>query len=197
MIVAAAANLCMFALRGVDLNIRMYLFLVLCFVSGCGMTFIVLQVWSMATDAIDDIEVKTGRRDDGTAYAFFMFFRKIGQVIAAVTVNGALLGMHYNTNKGARQTLENLNTMYDLATIIPAVLFGLMAVVLLVWYPLSKKKVAQLQVEKEAHLKKQYESNAIAIDNTQGIENLGESCAQVEQEAEIAQNADNGTENQE
>lgn len=56
--------------------------------------------------------------------------------------------------------------MYDLATIIPAVLFGLMAVVLLVWYPLSKKKVAQLQVEKEAHLKKQYESNAIAIDNT-------------------------------
>lgn len=87
--------------------------------------------------------------------------------------------------------------MYDLATIIPAVLFGLMAVVLLVWYPLSKKKVAQLQVEKEAHLKKQYESNAIAIDNTQGIENLGESCAQVEQEAEIAQNADNGTENEE
>lgn len=86
MIVAAAANLCMFALRGVDLNIRMYLFLVLCFVSGCGMTFIVLQVWSMATGAIDDIEVKTGRRDDGTAYAFFMFFRKIGQVIAAVTV---------------------------------------------------------------------------------------------------------------
>lgn len=226
MIVAAAANLCMFALRGVDLNIRMYLFLVLCFVSGCGMTFIVLQVWSMATDAIDDIEVKTGRRDDGTAYAFFMFFRKIGQVIAAVAVNGALLGMHYNTEKGARQTLENLNTMYDLATIIPAVLFGLMAVVLLVWYPLSKKKVAQLQVEKEAHLKKQFENNAIAIDNTQGIENLGESCAQVEEEAEretesdelnvlaqngemssseqgareeaeIAQNADSGADNEE
>lgn len=63
----------MFALRGIDLNARMYLFLVLCFVSGCGMTFIVLQVWSMATDAIDDIEIKTGRRDDGTAYAFFMF----------------------------------------------------------------------------------------------------------------------------
>lgn len=189
MIIAAAANLLMFALRGIDLNARMYLFLVLCFVSGCGMTFIVLQVWSMATDAIDDIEIKTGRRDDGTAYAFFMFFRKIGQVISAVAVNGALLGMNYNTAKGAKQTLENLNTMYDLATIIPAVLFGLMAIVLLVWYPLSKKKVAELQVAKEAHLKCQYESNSIAIDNVEGIESLGESVEQVEEEASESENA--------
>lgn len=189
MIIAAAANLLMFALRGIDLNVRMYLFLVLCFVSGCGMTFIVLQVWSMATDAIDDIEIKTGRRDDGTAYAFFMFFRKIGQVISAVAVNGALLGMNYNTAKGAKQTLENLNTMYDLATIIPAVLFGLMAIVLLVWYPLSKKKVAELQVAKEAHLKCQYESNSIAIDNVEGIESLGESVEQVEEEASESENA--------
>ena len=189
MIIAAAANLLMFALRGIDLNVRMYLFLLLCFVSGCGMTFIVLQVWSMATDAIDDIEIKTGRRDDGTAYAFFMFFRKIGQVISAVAVNGALLGMNYNTAKGAKQTLENLNTMYDLATIIPAVLFGLMAIVLLVWYPLSKKKVAELQVAKEAHLKCQYESNSIAIDNVEGIESLGESVEQVEEEASESENA--------
>lgn len=182
MIIAAAANLGMFALRSVNPNILAYLFLVLCFISGCGLTFIILQVWSMATDAIDEIEIKTGRRDDGTAYAFFMFFRKIGQVISAVAVNGALLSMNYNTAKGAKQTIENLNTMYDLATIIPAVLFGLMAVVLLVWYPLSKKKVAELQVAKEEHLKNAYESNSIAIDNNVGIESEGESCAQLEEE---------------
>ena len=124
------------------------------------------------------------------SYAFFMFFRKIGQVISAVAVNGALLGMNYNTAKGAKQTLENLNTMYDLATIIPAVLFGLMAIVLLVWYPLSKKKVAELQVAKEEHLKNQFESNSIAIDNTQGIETLGESVAEVEEEAEESHEAE-------
>ena len=184
MIIAAVANLGMFALRAVNPNILAYLFLVLCFVSGCGLTFIILQVWSMATDAIDDIEVKTGRRDDGTAYAFFMFFRKLGQVIAAIAVNGALLGMHYDYTKGAIQTTKNLEIMYDMATIIPAVLFGIMAVVLLVWYPLSKKKVADLQIAKEEHLKNAFESNAIAIDNTIGIENLGESCAQLEEEAE-------------
>lgn len=162
--VAAVANLLMFAVRGVDIQIRMWLFLVLCFFSGCGMTFIVLQVWSMATDAIDDIEVKTGRRDDGTAYAFFMFFRKLGQVISAIAVNGALLGMNYNTEKGAIQSAENLAVMYDLATIIPAVLFGIMAIVLLVWYPLSKKKVAELQDLKELKLKESYESQSISIE---------------------------------
>lgn len=184
MIIAAVANLGMFALRSVNPNILAYLFLVLCFASGCGLTFIILQVWSMATDAIDDIEVKTGRRDDGTAYAFFMFFRKLGQVIAAIAVNGALLGMHYDYTKGAVQTTKNLEIMYDMATIIPAVLFGIMAVVLLVWYPLSKKKVADLQIAKEEHLKNAFESNAIAIDNTRGIETLGESCAQLEEGAE-------------
>ena len=172
MILAAAANLGMFALRGVDPGILAYLFMVLCFVSGMGLAFIILQVWSMATDAIDEIEIKTNRRDDGTAYSFFMFFRKLGQVIAAVAVNGALLAMNYDNTKGAIQTSENLAVMYDLATIIPAVLFGLMAVVLLVWYPLSKKKVAQLQVLKEEHLKEAYASNAISIDNAEGIEHL-------------------------
>ena len=172
MILAAVANLGMFALRGVDPGILAYLFMVLCFVSGMGLAFIILQVWSMATDAIDEIEIKTNRRDDGTAYSFFMFFRKLGQVIAAVAVNGALLAMNYDNTKGAIQTSENLAVMYDLATIIPAVLFGLMAVVLLVWYPLSKKKVAQLQVLKEEHLKEAYAGNAISIDNAEGIEHL-------------------------
>ncbi|MCI2068614.1 MAG: glycoside-pentoside-hexuronide (GPH):cation symporter [Bacilli bacterium] len=140
-----------------------WLFLFLCFVSGVGLSFMVLQIWAMATDAIDDIEVKTGLREDGTAYSVFMFFRKLGQVIAAVAVNGALIGMNYLVEKGAKQTPATLNVMYDLATIIPAVLFGLMGVVLLVWFPLSKKRVADLQGEKEKLLKEQFSSNKIGI----------------------------------
>ena len=154
MLIAACANLILFCLKGVAPGILMYLFLLLCFISGCGMVFMVLQVWAMATDAIDDIEVHTGRRDDGTAYAFFMFFRKMGQVIAAVIVNGALLAMHYKVEKGAVQTMENLKKMYNLATLIPAALFGIMAAVLLLWYPLSKKRVAELQIEKEEYMRK-------------------------------------------
>ena len=179
MILAAAANLGMFALRGTDPDILAYLFMALCFVSGMGLSFIILQVWSMATDAIDEIEIKTNRREDGTAYSFFMFFRKLGQVIAAIAVNGALLAMNYDSTKGAIQSPENISVMYDLATIIPAVLFGLMAVVLLVWYPLSKKKVAELQVLKEAHLRASYESNAISIENGGAVAAAGEGEADV------------------
>ena len=133
------------------------------FVSGIGLTTLVMQLWAMATDSIDDIEVKTGSRDDGTAYSVFNFFRKLGQVLAAVCVNGALLGMNYRYEKGAVQTMENLKSMYDLATIIPAVMFGIMALLLFVYYPLSRKKVEELQVQKEAKLKESYENNVIDI----------------------------------
>ncbi|MCR5089344.1 MAG: MFS transporter [Oscillospiraceae bacterium] len=160
---AAAANLLLFLLRGMDPGVLMWVFLVLCFVSGCGLTVIVMQIWAMATDAIDDLEVRTGSRDDGTAYSVFNFFRKLGQVLAAVCVNGALLGMNYKYEKGAVQTLENLHKMYNLATLIPALLFAVMALILFFWYPLTRKKVAELQVEKERKLREHYENRSIDI----------------------------------
>ena len=160
---AALANLALFFLRGMDPGTLMWIFLALSFVSGLGLTTLVMQLWAMVTDATDDIEVKTGSHDTGTAYSVFNFFRKLGQVLSAICVNGALLGMHYRYEKGAVQTPENLKTMYDLATLIPAVLFGIMALLLFVAYPLSKKKVALLQEQKEQNLKASYESNVIDI----------------------------------
>ena len=53
--------------------------------------------------------------------------------------------------------------MYDLATLIPAILFGLMALMLFVYYPLSRRRVEELQVEKERHLKESYEKKDIDI----------------------------------
>ena len=160
---AAAANLILFFLRGMAPEKLMWIFLALCFVSGCGLTTLVMQLWAMVTDTIDDLEVKTSSRDDGTAYSVFNFFRKLGQVLSAVCVNGALLGMHYKYEKGAVQTLGNLKKMYDLATLIPAVLFGLMALMLFVYYPLTRKKVAELQEQKELKLREHYENNSIDI----------------------------------
>ena len=160
---AAGANLLLFFLRGMAPGTLMWIFLALNFISGCGLTTLVMQLWAMVTDSTDDIEVRTGSRDSGTAYSVFNFFRKLGQVLSAICVNGALLGMNYRYEKGAVQTPENLKTMYDLATLIPAVLFGVMAVLLFAAYPLSRKKVAELQEEKERKLKESYESKQIDI----------------------------------
>ena len=160
---AALANLLLFFLRGMNPGQLIWIFLVLSFISGLGLTTLVMQLWAMVTDATDDIEVNTGSRDTGTAYSVFNFFRKLGQVLSAICVNGALLGMHYRYEKGAVQTPANLKIMYDLATLIPAVLFGIMALLLFVAYPLSKKRVAELQVQKEQNLKTSYENKVIDI----------------------------------
>ncbi|MBO4915940.1 MAG: MFS transporter [Oscillospiraceae bacterium] len=160
---AAAANLALYLLRGMGSSSLMWVFLALCFVSGCGLTTLVMQLWAMVTDAVDDVEVKTGSRDDGTAYSVFNFFRKLGQVLSAVCVNGALIGMNYRYEKGAVQTLENLKKMYDLATLIPAVLFAVMALILFVFYPLGKRQVGELQTQKEQRLKEAYEKKEIDI----------------------------------
>ena len=163
MTVAALANLVLFILRGMEPGRLLWIFLAMNFISGCGLTTLVMQLWAMVADAIDDIEVKTGSRDDGTAYSVFNLFRKVGQVIAAICVNGALLGMHYKYEKGAVQTLENLKIMYDLGTLIPAIMFGIMAALLIVYYPLTREKTAELQVSKEAKLREAYEKKEIDI----------------------------------
>jgi GPH family glycoside/pentoside/hexuronide:cation symporter len=134
-----------------------WLYLALNLFVGVGQGFIALQVWALATDSIDYIEVKNGVKEEGTAYAFFMFFRKVGQMLAAIAVNGALLLMNYKYEKGAVQSLENLKKMYDLATLIPALIFGLMAVTLFLFYPLNKERVARLQTEKEQMLANRFQ----------------------------------------
>ena len=163
MTLAAGANLLLFFLRGMEPGKLMWIFLAMNFVSGCGLTTLVMQLWAMVTDAIDDIEVKTGSRDDGTAYSVFNLFRKVGQVLAAICVNGALLGMDYKYEKGAVQTLANLKVMYDLGTLIPAVLFGIMAILLLFFYPLTRRKTEELQLRKEEKLKEAVEGGEIEI----------------------------------
>ena len=154
MIIAAAANFLMFFLKFLDPAAALMPFMFLCFVSGFGLNLFVLQLWAMAGDAIDEIEVTTGSKDNGTAYAFLNFFRKLGQVISAIAVNAALLAMGYYDTASTLEfkfTGAQLSLMYVLATLIPAVMFALMALFLIVWYPLSKEKVTELQAKKEAY----------------------------------------------
>ena len=163
---AAVANLAMFFCRGMDVGVLTFVFLGFCFLSGVGLSIITLEIWAITTDAIDDVEVKTGMRNDGSAYSIFMFFRKFGQVLAAVAVNGALLGIGYidNTGEISKEAItSNVGMFYDLATIIPAVMFGLMGVIMLLVYALSKKKTEELQDAKKEMLAEQIANNEIEV----------------------------------
>ena len=126
------------------------MFLAFTFFSGLGQTFLVLEVWALVMDTIDYYEVKTGKREEGMAYAVFSFTRKLGQTLAGVGLNALLAWIAYDgelSKKGIGLSEEVLSKLYDISTIVPAIMLALMAVILFVGYDLSKKKLESVHAD--------------------------------------------------
>ena len=134
-----------------------WLYLAACLASGVGTAFIFLLVWVLATDAIDYNKVTYGLNDEATSYAFYSFMRKLGTTVATILINVPLLRIGYSGSELRTEGLsaEALRSMYNFSVMIPAVLFLLVWVVLRFMYPLSKARIEELQVQKEAMLRAQ------------------------------------------
>ena len=104
-----------------------------------GFGFFNTVIWAMITDVIDDAEVKSGVREDGTIYSVYPFARKMGQALSA-GMTGALLSLIGYTNVTAFEP-EITERIFKLSCIAPLVGFGLVALFLIVLYPLDKKRV--------------------------------------------------------
>lgn len=124
---------------------NVWLFLAVCLLSGIGNAFLFLLVWALACDAIDYNERTYGLHDEATSYAFFTFMRKLGQTVAAILVNLALLRIGYTDNvlNIAKINTTVLSSMYADSVLIPAVLYLLIFVTLRFVYPLGKNRQAQ------------------------------------------------------
>lgn len=109
--------------------------------------------WALITDVIDDAELRSGVREDGSVYALYSFARKLGQA-AAAGLSGALLTMIGYSQETAFEP-GVVNGIYDIATLVPALGFGLLALILWFWYPLHKRQVD----ENVAELKKRHEQS--------------------------------------
>lgn len=120
---------------------NVWVFLAFCFLSGLGMTFFVLEVWALVTDVIDYQEILSGQREEGTAYAFFSFTRKLGQTLAGVLGTQMLVWIGYDAKN---VTADAVSRMYNVSTVLPAVMCLLMALFLGVFYTLGKRKVLEL-----------------------------------------------------
>jgi GPH family glycoside/pentoside/hexuronide:cation symporter len=140
---------------------NVWLYLVANLMGGIGTAFIFLLNWALAADAIDYNKVAYGVNDEATSYAFFTFMRKLGQTVATVLINVPLLIIGYNGSqlKTEGLTPDALKTMYNYSVMIPAALFLLLFIILQFVYPLGKKRIEELQVEKEKVLR---EENAAA-----------------------------------
>ena len=107
-----------------------------------------LMIWAFITDVIDYQEVISGEREDGTVYGIYSFARKLGQALAGGLGGYALAWIGYVTSTdGAEivQTTGVLNGIYSVATLVPAVCYAIIALILFFWYPLSKQKIAENQ----------------------------------------------------
>ena len=141
---------------------NVWLYLLVCLMSGIGCAFLFLLVWALANDAIDYNEVTYGLHDEATSYSAYTFMRKLGQTVAAVLVNLALLRIGYTDNvlNASNITEDTLKRMYADSVLIPAVLYLLVFVLLRFVYPLGKKQIEALQIQKEESLRRLHEEQA-------------------------------------
>ena len=113
-------------------------------VAWLGLGVFTMVSWALITDVIDYSELKNGIREDGSVYALYSFARKLGQALAAGMSGWLLQGIGYNSKaaeQGLAQTQKVLDGIFNITTLLPALGFILLALVLWFWYPLHKKQV--------------------------------------------------------
>jgi len=95
--------------------------------------------WSLITDVIDYSELKNGIREDGSVYALYSFARKLGQAAAAGVSGGLLTLIGYSDATAFEPSVTR--GIFNISTLVPAIGFLLLALILWFWYPLHKKQV--------------------------------------------------------
>lgn len=122
-------------------------------VSWIGLGVFQIVAWALVTDVIDYSEIKNGIREDGAVYGLYSFARKLGQAVTS-GLTGTLLSLVGYTEATAFDTAVK-DGIFDIATLVPAVGFILLALVLWLWYPLHKKQVEEdVRILKEKYASK-------------------------------------------
>ncbi len=118
---------------------NVWVYVAFSFAAWLGLGIFSMVSWALITDVIDYSELKHGIREDGSIYALYSFARKLGQALAA-GVSGMLLTLVGYTQDTAfdKGVLEGI---FNISTLVPAIGFAALALILWFWYPLHKKEV--------------------------------------------------------
>lgn len=118
---------------------NVWVYVALQFLCWFGLGIFSMVVWALITDVIDYSEIKNGIREDGSVYALYSFARKLGQALTS-GLSGALLSM-IGYKKSTVFDKNVVEGIFDISTLLPAISFILLALILWFWYPLKKKLV--------------------------------------------------------
>ncbi len=122
---------------------NMWVYVITSVIGFLGFGLFNLIIWAFITDVIDDHELRTGIRQDGTIYAICSFARKLGQGIASGLGGWSLAFIGYVEGLGTTQSVSVKNGIYNIATVVPAVLYLIVTFCLVFLYPLSKQRVQE------------------------------------------------------
>lgn len=126
---------------------NVYVFLFVSLLATFGAAFFNTIVWALVLDVIDYQEMTTGFRSDATIYATYSFSRKIGQALAGGLSGLSLTMVGYISAKGGEvvvQSAQTIQNIYNVATFVPAATYLLIGLIVLFFYPLTKKKLAEI-----------------------------------------------------
>lgn len=124
---------------------NVWVFVVIQSFTWLGLGMFQMIAWALITDVIDYSEIKNGIREDGSVYALYSFARKLGQA-ASAGLSGVLLDMVGYSQQTQFDT-DVVNGIFNITTLVPAIGFIVLGLVLYFWYPLHKKQVDE-NVEK-------------------------------------------------
>lgn len=141
---SAAANLFAALVCAVTWMIRpqnVWVYVALQGLNWLGLGMFSMVNWALITDVIDDAELRNGVREDGSIYALYSFARKLGQA-ASAGLSGALLSLIGYSQATAFEP-GVLSGIFTISTLVPALGFVLLGLILWFWYPLKKRQVEE------------------------------------------------------
>ncbi len=143
---AAAASILMFFIvpKCDRLTSAPIVFMIFLFIIGFGYSFVSITNWAVVADVIDYQEYKTGIRSESAIYAVYTFCRKLGQT--AADTGGLLLlnkvAGYDGATMGDKGYIPEVGEgILFVCTVIPAIVYTLVFVLMQFGYPLNKSNL--------------------------------------------------------
>ena len=134
-----AGGICLFLFFIRPENVWIYVILNL--ISWIGLGIFSMVSWALITDVIDYSEIKNGIREDGSVYALYSFSRKLGQAMSAGLTGILLTAIGYSQESAFDSGV--LDGIFSISTLVPALGFIGLSLILQFWYPLKKRAVEE------------------------------------------------------
>ena len=124
-----------------------WMFMAALLLIGFGYTFVSLTCWAVVMDVIDYQEYATGIRNESAVYAVYTFSRKLGQTIADGAGLFLLQWAKYDSETAGNGFITENGTSKKImliCTIIPAIVYTGVWLLMRFGYPLTKEKLVPI-----------------------------------------------------